>query len=182
MELTATYVIPQIFTIIMYGFLASTYFAKNRKNILILNFFGLIANGIAYVFLKAYTGLAMCFVSICRNIIFLIDEKKYGKSDKIIKKDFIILIVLYVITIILTIFTYDDILSLLSVLATMIGTFSVWQKKTNIYKILGIPISLSWISYNIYIKSLFGIILETILLICSITGYLLEIRKNKLEE
>ena len=51
--------------------------------------------------------------------------------------------------------------------------------KTKIYKILGIPIGIMWIAYNVYIQSLFGIILETILLICSLTGYLLEMKKQK---
>lgn len=121
----------------------------------------------------------MCIVALLRNIIFLVDEKKNGKREKVNKTDIVILIVLYVISIISTIFTYDGFLSLLSVFAIMLYTFSVWQKKTNIYKLLGIPIGILWILYNIYIISIFGIILETILLICSITGYLLEMRKNK---
>ena len=58
----------------------------------------------------------------------------------------------------------------------MLYTFSVWQKETHIYKILGVPIGILWISYNIYIESIFGIVLESIILICSLTGYLLEIK------
>ena len=76
MELTINYILSQIFTIIMYGLLALTYYAKDRKKVLIINFLSLIANGIAYIFLNAWTGLAMCVVALIRNIIFLIDEKK----------------------------------------------------------------------------------------------------------
>ena len=104
-------------------------------------------------------------------------KEKNGKRDKINKKDIIILVILYVISSILAIFTYNGFLSLLSVFATMLYTYSVWQKKTNIYKLLGIPIGILWILYNIYIKSIFGVILESILLICSTTGYVLEKRK-----
>ena len=132
----------------------------------------------AYIFLNAWTGLAMCVVALIRNIIFLIDEKKNGKRESINRTDVIILVILYVISIISAILTYDGFLSLLSVFATALYTFSVWQKKTNIYKLLGIPIGILWVSYNIYIMSIFGIILEAILLICSITGYLLERRKQ----
>ena len=179
MNWSATYILSQVFTIIMYVLLALTYYSKDRKKVLILNFLSLIANGIAYIFLSAWTGFAMCIVALIRNIIFLLDEKKNGKRETINKTDIIILILLYVISIISTIFTYDGLLSLLSVFATIVYTFSVWQKKTSIYKLLGIPVGILWILYNIYVKSIFGIILEGILLICSITGYLLEIKKQK---
>ena len=81
--------------------------------------------------------------------------------------------------IISTVFTYDGYLSLLSVFATMIYTYSVWQKKTIVYKLLGIPVGVLWILYNIYVKSIFGVILESILLIASITGYIAELSGKK---
>lgn len=173
------YILSQVFTIITYALLAISYYAKDRRKVLIISFLSLIANAIAYIFLSAWTGLAMCAVALIRNIIFLIDENKNGKRETNNKTDIIILIILYIISIISAIFTYDGFFSLLSVFATMLYTFSVWQKKTNIYKLLGIPIGILWILYNIYIQSIFGIILETILLICSTTGYILEIKKNK---
>ena len=117
-----------------------------------------------------------CIVALIRNIIFIIDEKKNGKRDKINKTDISILIGLYVILGGFAILTYDGFLSLLSVFATMLYTYSVWQKKTIIYKFLGIPIGVLWVSYNIYVKSIFGVILEGILLICSVTGYILELK------
>lgn len=179
MELTLTYIISQIFTILTYVFLALTYYAKDRNKVLVISFLSLIANGLAYVFLSAWTGLAMCIVALVRNIIFLVDERKNGKRENITKKDVIILIILYAILIVSAVFTYDGFLSLLSVFATMLYTYSVWQKKTRVYKFLGMPIGVLWILYNIYVKSIFGIILESILLVCSITGYILEVKKDK---
>ena len=179
MDWSVTYILSQVFTVITYVLLALTYYAKDRNKVLVLSFISIIANGLAYVFLSAWTGLAMCIVALIRNIIFLVDEKKNGKRDTINKTDIVILVVLYTISIISAVFTYDGFLSLLSVFATMLYTFSVWQKKTNIYKLLGIPIGILYVLYNIYIMSIFGIILETILLICSITGYWLETRKAK---
>lgn len=172
-----TYILSQVFTIIMYMLMALSYYAKNRNKILELSFLSLIANGIAYILLNAWTGFAMCVVALIRNIIFLIDERKNGKRETINKTDIVILVILYAISIISSIFTYDGFFSLLSVFATMLYTFSVWQKKTNVYKLLGIVVGLLLVWYNIYIMSIVGIILETILLICSTTGYLLEIRK-----
>lgn len=179
MELTIPYILSQIFIIINYVFLALSYYAKNRKAVLIINFISLIANVLSFVCLNAYSGIAMCLLALIRNIIFLLDEKKNGKSDVITKKDIIILIVLYIIAIISAVFTYEGFFSLLSVFATMLYTYSVWQKKTIIYKLMGIPVGILWIFYNIYIMSIFGIILESILLICSISGYVIELNKNR---
>lgn len=181
MELTLSYILSQIFIIINYLFLAISYYSKNRKTVLCLGFISLIANGLSYVFLNAYSGLAMCILALVRNIIFLLDEKKNGKSDVITKKDVIILIILYAFAIGSAFLTYEGFLSLLSIFATMLYTFSVWQKKTIIYKLMGIPVGILWIFYNIYIMSIFGIILESVLLICSISGFIIEFKKNKNE-
>lgn len=173
-----TYILSQVFIIINYILLALTYYAKDRKKVLILSFSSIIATGMSYIFLNAWSGLAMCVIALIRNIIFLLDEKKNGKRDTINKKDVFILIILYIISIISAVFTYDGFLSLLSVFGTMLYTYSVWQKKTDIYKLLGIPVGILWILYNLYIMSIFGIILETMLLICSVTGYILEKKKS----
>ncbi len=179
MDWSVTYVISQIFTILTYIFLALTYYAKDRRKLLLLSFLSLSANMMAYSLLNAWTGIAMCIVALIRNIIFMIDENKNGKREIITKIDIFILIFLFMISIILAIFTYNGFFSLLSVFATLLYTFSVWQKKTSFYKLLGIPVEILWLLYNIYIMSIFGIIAETILLICTVTGYWLEVRKSK---
>ena len=178
MELTVTYILSQVFTIVMYVFIALTYYAKDRKNVLILNSIGSTAQGISYIFLNAWTGFGTCIISLIRNLTFLLDEKINGKRENINKTDIITLVLLCVISIILSVFTYEGFFSLFSVFATMLYTYSACQKKINIYKLLGIPNSILWLIYNIYVMSIFGIILESILLICTIIGYILEVRKN----
>lgn len=178
MELTTTYIISQVFTIVMYGLLAITYYVKNRKTVLVISFLSLIANAIAYILLKAYSGLAMCVIALIRNIYFLMDEKKNGKQDEITKKDIFVLAILYIISIVSAVFTYEGFLSLLSVFATMLYTYSVWQKKTSIYKLCGIPVGILWVAYNLYVKSVFGVILEGILLVSSSIGFWLESRDD----
>lgn len=174
MDWNGTYIISQVFTILMYGLLAITYYVKNRKTVLVISFLSLIANAIAYILLKAYSGLAMCVIALIRNIYFLMDEKKNGKQDEITKKDIFVLAILYIISIVSAVFTYEGFLSLLSVFATMLYTYSVWQKKTSIYKLCGIPVGILWVAYNLYVKSVFGVILEGILLVSSSIGFWLE--------
>ncbi len=179
--MTITYILSQVFILINYAFLIMTYQSKSRKHILIFNFCALSATAISYIFLSAYSGLAMAIIAIIRNIIFIIDEKKNGKSNKNGTKDYIILAVLYAISIISAIFTYNGILSMMSVVATMLYTYSVWQKSTKVYKILGLPIGIIWLIYNIYIMSIFGIIMEAVLAISAIIGYVKERKKTEIK-
>ena len=104
--------------------MAITYYAKDRKTVLSLSFLSIITNSLEYVFLNAYSGMAMCILALIRNIIFLIDEKKNGKREKNNAKDICILVVLYIIAVIFAIFTYEGFFSLLSVFATVIYTYS----------------------------------------------------------
>ena len=182
MEITIQYIISQVFTVISYIFLATTYYAKKRRNILILNCTVQCSFIFAYILLGAWSGLAMSVVALIRNIFFIIDENKNGQRDKMNKTDMIILIVIYIICSVSAIFTYEGVLSLFPVLSTIIYTFGVCQKDIKIYKLLGIPIELLWAVYNIYIKSLFGSVLELVMLGVCTTGYIIEIKKSKNEQ
>lgn len=179
MELTSTYITSQVFAVIMYTLLAFTYYFKDRKKILVFNFLSILANSVEFILLGAYSGLAMNGVAILRDIIFIADENKYEKNDKTTVKDVGILFLLVSISIILSIFTFDGIFSLFAMGATMVFTYSVWQKNTTVYKFLGPFVSLFWIVYKVHIKSIFGIILESALLVCTIIGYILEVKKRK---
>lgn len=179
MEWTTTYIVSQIFTIIMYVFLGITYYVKDRNKVIIISFLSIVSNMVAYTLLNAWSGLAMCTLGMFRNIVFLIDEKKNGKRDYINKFDIVFLIILTILACIFAIYTYEGFLSLLSIFATMLYTYSVWQKNIRIYKLLGIPVCILWIIYNVYIMSIFGIILESILLVFTIIGNILENKKQK---
>ena len=161
------YTISQIFVVLGYLLLGVSYCLKSRKTILIVSLASLVSSYFAYLFLNAYSGMAMMILAIIRNLIF-IGENKKNNSDKISYKDWLILVFLYIVTIIFAFFTYKGIGSMISIVASMVYTYSVWQKKENLYKILGIPASILWIMYNVYIKSIFGIILEFALLIFEI--------------
>jgi len=175
MELTIQYVISQIFTIIAYIFLAVTYHVKNRKTVIVLNLLGQVIFMIVYILLGAWSGLAMVFAAIIRNAIFIIDENKNGKRKSIGKIDIIVLALMCIICILSAIFTYQGIFSLIPVLATMIYTYAVCQKNVKTYKLLGMPTEILWTCYNIYIKSILGTILESVMLISCFTGIVKEI-------
>ena len=156
-----TYVLSQIFVVISYLLLINTYQVKKNKNmILILNIVACSFSAVAFFLLKAYAGCAMSVIAVIRNILFT--NGKTNKND--------CLLVIGSLIIILSIYTYENIYSLLPVIATLLYTISVWQYSNIIYKIFGIPIEICWLAYHICIKSIFGIILESILFISVIIG------------
>lgn len=170
MQITTQYIISQIITIFSYSCLAATYCIKKRKAILILSFLANFLNICAYFLLGAYTSSAMCGISILRDIIFIIDEKINGKSEKITKKDIYILIGVYAISIVSILLTFKGFKSLMYTVAVMLYTYSIWQKNNKIYRYLGIPCGILVLLDCIYIQSIFGIILQSIVVICIMIG------------
>ena len=177
MQITTQYIISQIIIIISYTCLTLTYCAKKRKIILILSFLANFSNACAYLLLNAYTSAAMCGIYILRDIIFIIDEKINGKSSQITKKDIGILAVVYAISIISIVLTFKGWGGLLYATASMLYTYSIWQKNNKIYKFMGVPCHILVILESIYIKSIFGFILQFIVLTSTIIG----IHKEKKE-
>ena len=175
---TLEYTISQLLIVMGYVLICLTYFLRNRRKILITNIIAHIFQAESFLLLNGLTGVAMNIVYVIRDSFFAIDEKNRGNSD-LNKRDYIILTIFILIIIIFTIFTYSGLGSLLSVVATIISTISIWQKNTKYYKLLGIPVSMAWLGYYIFLQSIFSIILESILLISTITGYLIENKKNK---
>lgn len=180
MEITLIYIVSQVITVIYYAILSLSYLLKDRNKILTANFVAHIGQATAMAMLNGYTGAAMSVIMILRDLTLLVQENKKSKGKEINKKlDLIILIVTFILIIALTIFTYNGPLSLLSVVATLVTTFSLWQKDIKTYKILGMIAGILWLAYNIFIMSIMGIILETILIISSIIGYKKDIKTHK---
>lgn len=166
MEITMVYVISQIITIVYYAVLSISYLLKDRVKILLANFFSHLGQTIAYVLQNGYTGAAMACIMMVRDLVFVFTERKIDNK----KINLIIFLISTLSIMVLTIFTYNGPLSLLSVIAALISTFALWQTNVKLYKILGMIGALFWLSYNIYIMSIMGIILETILTIFTIIG------------
>ena len=175
MEIDQIYVMSQVFTVLMYALLGITYQVKSRRKILILSIFSNAFQGIAYLLLNAKSGFVMCVLAILRETAMMFILDKIKKKSK--RAYLCVIIVFYIAMIISAIFTYEGMLSMLSILATAIYTYSIWQKNEKVYKALGTPVGICWIAYNIFVKSIFGVIFESIILICSIVGYVRS-RKN----
>ena len=180
MEITAIYIWSQIFTVIEYGLLGSTYFAKKRRLIVVLDIFSMLAGIIAYILLGADAGLAMSVVILLANFYYLLDEKRRGKNHKLQARDFVVLAIVLLVIGILAGLTYDGPLSLLSVAATVLYEVSIWQNSPKVYKFLGIPVALCWMLYNVFVFSVAGIVSEGIVFLAATVGYLRAYHAEKL--
>ena len=158
------YFLSQVFVVLCYVFLGATYVTKNRNWILYFSITAIVFNGLSYTLLEAWAGLAVTIVALIRNIVFLIQEKFEGDKDYTVA-DWIVLGVLMLISIVFAYFTYDGWLSLFTTLASVIYTVSVWQHNITIYKVLGVVSSACSIIYFVFIWSIFGFVLESVLFV-----------------
>ena len=181
MELT--YILSQIFIVIAYSLFGLSYFAENRKMIFICNSCSLVAEATAYILLFAWGGLAMTIIAATRNIVFLIQAKLLQKQPHLKKFEWASLVLILLLSIVGTVITWQGILGTFAIVACAIYTYSIWQKNDKVYDILGIFASVFLLIYNIFIGSLFGVIMEGILMIwiiiASITGLSLKDLKSK---
>lgn len=164
------YVVSQIFMLNNYLFAMLTYNVRKRKTILLFNLIASTSVLIAFLLLEAYSGVAMAIVNLIRTFLFLIDEKINGRKTKMRTNDWIIFFVISGLAVACAIPTYENIWSMCSIFSTIVYSFSVCQKNMFAYRVLGIPASIGWIIYNIYVKAVVGVVLETALLIIEIIG------------
>ena len=181
MELTFSYILSQILTVVEYGLLGASYLAKNRKAVVFLDILSMSTGIIVYILLGADLGMAMSVIILLANFYYLWDENHHNAKErsKLHLRDYIVLAVVLLAIGIVTIFTYDGPLSLLSVAATALYEISIWQKSTKVYKFLGIPVAFCWMSYNGFEQSIFGVLCEAVMFITSIIGYVRELKAEK---
>ncbi len=170
------YTISQICVITAALILGITYIIKSRRKILACLITYNIFYGIHYLLLNAITGSLMNLVSISRNVFFYYNERHSKENSRLV------LIIIYIITIGLGLYSYQDIYSLVSIAASLISTYSIWQKDVKKYRYLAVIVSIGFLVYAIHIKSLFAVIIELFLLVTEIVGIFINREKKKQEE
>ena len=158
------YLLSQICVIISILLLGSTYFVKSKEKILVLCLIYNVFYGIHYLLLGAVTGTCMNLVSFIRNLWFYRNSKNGKKNNEAV------LYTLFIISSVSCIFTYDDVFSLVSLTASLLSTYSIWQDNVKIYKFVAIPVSICFIVYAIYLNSIVAIVTEVFLLITEIVA------------
>ena len=165
------YFMSQMLVIIATIIISVTYIVKSKKKILIYFIFYNLFYGIHYLLLNAYTGFFMNMISIGRNVFFFYNDSKGKENGKIV------LILLFSIIIGLGIASYQDFYSLISMSASLLSAYSIWQSDVRKYRYIAMIVSVLFIIYGIHIKSLFAVITEVFLLFVELIGIFINRKK-----
>lgn len=130
---------------------------------------------IHYLMLGAIGGAIPNFVGIFRELVFIQrsnENKKWAKSPAVP-------VIFIVINWVLAIVTWKSALSLLPICASTFVTISLWVKNPKLTRMIGAPVSLAFIVYDVFVGSWIGIINESVALISIISSYIRNDRKTK---
>lgn len=161
---TTEYILSQVCVIIATILYGLSYCTKNKKVILILNMLSIIFYVAEYSLLHSFMAAAMKLVALCRIIWFYINDR-LGK-----KNDYTSLIVSMSVFVIMSILTYSHPMDLLSLVASLVFTYAVWQNDIFWYRALSVMTGILWVMLDIYYYTLMGIILGTVLFIVKLVS------------
>ena len=114
---------------------------------------------IHYLLLGAFSGCITKIIALIRNIVIVVKDKHKAFNNVLI---FIIFLLIYIISGILT---YENIYSILPILAATIYLFFVWNGNELKVKKVAFYCYFLWLIYNICVCSIAGIISNIVSLI-----------------
>lgn len=171
---TFEFILSQICVCFAVLSLGLSYFSKNRVVILILALCNSIFYGLQYLFLHEYAGAVLNFVGVIRGIWFYVNNRLGVRRAYTV----ISLVVCLSLLIVGDILTFEHWYSIFPLIATVAYTLSVWQKNIKVYRWSVVPVEVCGIIYNIMCMSIFGIVLESLLLIFGIISIIKIYRQN----
>ena len=150
--MNAIYIISQIvgFGAFLMSLIAYHMNKKEKifKTMVLANLFDIIH----YFLLGAYSGCFTKVIALVRNEIIAVKEKRKKLNNKIV------LIIFFIIYLILGVLTYENIYSVLPILAAMIYLYFVWNGDELKVKQVAFYSYFLWLIYNICVFSIAGII------------------------
>ncbi len=127
---------------------------KSHKKVMLFRTLNELFFGIQYFCMGTYTGVIMNLVGSVRNIIFS-KRVERGRSTKFLQ------ILFSVIFFVLGIITTKGWISIMVILAKIVTTVAYSMKNTRYIRLLTLPTSVCWLTYNIVCNSTAGILCET---------------------
>lgn len=123
---------------------------KTKEKILIFQIIANIVISIQYFLLDALTGGVVSIINIIRCCIFYIYKKKNMKPSVTFLGIFIL------VAIISGIWTWQNIFSVIPIVAAIVFTYGLWQDNVKITKICTAITSGNWGIYNLIVKAYVG--------------------------
>ncbi len=145
---------------------------KKRSRILLLKLICDILWGLHFLFLQAYSGMAISLVACVREILFY----RMGTNKE--KKPLFLLFMFLVLNTCSVTLTWTNVWSVCSLLSGWLGTLAYWQTAPNRIKLLGWMVCVSQTIYALGVGSRAGLINEAITMV-SIALFFLRILLEK---
>lgn len=166
------FIISQIISAIATLLLLLSFQQKTHKRIVLMQAVSGLLFGIQYMMLGAYEGMICNYIGAVRSVVY-----SFRNKSKIVDSIFcpIVFAIIFVIS---GIVTYQNIFSLLPIVAMFIASFVLWSPKTQQLRALTMPTSAMWLIYNAVSHSYVAVLTEVLNLI-SITIGLIRFRNKK---
>jgi len=169
------YLISQIVGSISFVISLIAYHKNKKEKIFKTMILANLLDIIHYLLLSAYSGCITKVIALARNEIIILKEKHKNFNNLLV---LIILLATYLISGILT---YKNIFSIFPILAAMIYLYFVWHGDELIVKKAAFYCYFLWLTYNIFVFSIAGIISNIVSIISTFIAIYNE-KKNKKSE
>lgn len=170
------YLISQIVGFIAFIISLIAYHRNKKEKIFKTMMLANILDIIHYILLGAYSGCITKVIALIRNEIIIIKEKN-KKFNRVI-----VLISLFIVYLVSGILTYENIYSVLPILAAMIYLYFVWNGNELKVKKIAFYCYFLWLIYNICVFSIAGIISNVVSIISTFIAVYIEKSKKTFKE
>ena len=171
------FIIAQILAV--FAFIISTIAIqfKEKKNIIMSKAIANFLYAIQYLLLGSITAFLTNLVGAVRNVWFNYNDSKKHQEN------IYVLLFFFAIAIIIGIFTYQNVFSLLPIIAMIIHAYLAWQQKAKVIRYGTALVIIIWIAYNIYIMAYVALLTTLVNLISTIVAiYRYDIKKQYLDK
>ncbi len=144
------FVLAQIIGFIVLGITVISIQFKTKEKILMCQIIANVLVALQYFFLNAITGGVVAVINVIRCIIFYY----YKKNDK--KPSIIFLTIFILVAIGSGILTWQNVFSIIPIIATIIFTYGLWQDNVKVTRICTALTAANWSIYNVIVRAYAG--------------------------
>lgn len=149
------------------------YQQKNRKKLILCKLCADLCWSVHYFCLGAYGGIVPNFVGIFREVTFMQRDKKKWASLPIIPILFILL------NWGIGFSTFNRPINILPIAASTFVTVSLWLRSPRLTKLISIPVSATFLIYDVFVGSYIGIVNESIAILSICISFIKERKESK---
>ena len=165
--------IAQIFGIFAMIALFCIYQQKDRKKLILCKLCADVAWCVHYLCLGAYGGIVPNFVGIFRELTFVQRDRKKWASHPVVPGVFVLA------NWCIGALTFRTPINVLPIAASTFVTVSLWLRKPRLTKLISVPVSLTFLIYDVAVGSYIGIVNESIAILSILISTLRERKTNR---